>query len=307
MLFLQQLTQEKNELREEKASLRSNIQDLKSQQHQPTQGFMVPCATVDSSILMAPSYPFPVAVSVPPGSIPVHQTIQPLPSYPNQHTATSTFIPYLAPVIPQINHSTLTASTSYISGPTASSTRSISEQRSSRSKTGNSNDVATDLELKIPGSAAPKVGFLSTRTYDILKINAGFPSLNYFSQNVQGLSTREKGKQPERHQEKSATNGNSSSKSSSQVFQGSSSDSIDDDEWGLINLQRLACCFNVDDRKSFSADKDRLSALLICLANNTLTSNPRHVHTVSTTLQQNRKSCCMLYSLTCFFWSYLIG
>lgn len=196
-----ELTQEKNELREEKASLRSNIQDLKSQQHQPTQGFMVPWATVDSSILMAPSYPFPVAVSVPPGSIPVHQTIQPLPSYPNQHTATSTFIPYLAPVIPQINHSTLTASTSYISGPTASSTRSISEQRSSRSKTGNSNDVATDLELKIPGSAAPK-----------------------------GLSTREKGKRPERHREKSATNGNSSSKSSSQAFQGSSSDSIDDDE-----------------------------------------------------------------------------
>lgn len=194
-----ELTREKNELREEKASLKSNIQDLKAQQHQRTQGFMVPWATVDSSILMAPSYPFPVAVSVPPGSVPVHQTIQPLPSYANQHIATSTFIPYLAPVIPRINQSTLTASTSYISGPRASSTRSISEQRSSRSRTGNSNDVATDLELKIPGSAAPK-----------------------------GLSTRERGKQPERHQEKSATNGSSSSKSSSQVFKGSSSDSIDD-------------------------------------------------------------------------------
>lgn len=194
-----ELTREKNELREEKASLKSNIQDLKAQQLQRTQGFMVPWATVDSSILMAPSYPFPVAIPVPPGSVPVHQTIQPLPSYVNQHIATSTFFPYLAPVIPRINQSTLTVSTSYISGPRASSTRSISEQRSSRSRTGNSNDVATDLELKIPGSAAPK-----------------------------GLSTRERGKQPERHQEKSATNGSSSSKSSSQLFQGSSSDSIDD-------------------------------------------------------------------------------
>lgn len=169
-----ELTQEKNELREEKASLKSNIQNLKVQ-HQPTQGFMVPWATVDSPILMAPPYPFPVAV-------PVHQTTQPC----------STFIPYFAPAIPQVDQpATLNASTSYISGARASSSRSY--------KTRNSNEVATDLELKIPGSAAPK----------------------------QELSTRVKGKQPERHQEKSATNGSSLSKSSSQNFRSSSSDGID--------------------------------------------------------------------------------
>ncbi|KAH6760067.1 hypothetical protein C2S52_009498 [Perilla frutescens var. hirtella] len=158
-----ELTQEKNELREEKASLKSNIQNLKvQQQHQPTQGFMVPWATVDSPMLMAPSYPFPVAV-------PVHRTTQPC----------STFIPYLAPVIPRVDHSAaLNTSTSYISGPGASSSRSF--------RTGNSNEVATDLELKMPGSTSTKE-----------------------------LSTREKGKQAERHQEKSATNGSSLTKSSS--------------------------------------------------------------------------------------------
>lgn len=124
---------------------------------------MVPWATVDSPILMAPPYSFPVALPVPPGTVPMHPTMQPLPFVANQHSATpnpcSTFIPYLGPVIPRIDQSaTLNASTSSISGPKTSSGRSFDEQRSSRNKVDNSKDVATDLELKIPGSTVPKVG-----------------------------------------------------------------------------------------------------------------------------------------------------
>lgn len=148
MLFLQQLTQEKNELREEKASLKSAIQDLKAQQHQRAQGFMVPW---DSSILMVP---FSVAVSVPPA--------RPLPPYVNQYSATSTFIPYI------------TASTSDISRPRVSSTGSTNQQISSMTTTGNSNDVATDLELKIPGSAPPKVGVFLLLLARYTQIKRGF-------------------------------------------------------------------------------------------------------------------------------------
>lgn len=148
---LSQLTQEKNEIREEKASLKSDIQSLTAQQqHQQTRGFMVPW---DSQILMAPPYPYPVAV-------PMHRAPQAPPFFANQPNATqapcSTYIPYLAPVMPRANQpAALNGSASYVSRPRAS-------------KVANSNDVATDLELKMPGSAAPKVGFVSsTRRCDM--------------------------------------------------------------------------------------------------------------------------------------------
>ncbi|KAL1569730.1 basic helix-loop-helix transcription factor [Salvia divinorum] len=134
-----ELTQEKNEIRDEKASLKSNIQNLRAQQQQqqPTQGFMVPW---DPQLVMAPSYPFPVAVSM-------HQATQAPPSFANQHQfPCSTYIPYIAPAMPRATALNVT-----VSRPTASS----------RSGTANSNDVATDLELKIPGS---KVGFLFSTT-----------------------------------------------------------------------------------------------------------------------------------------------
>ncbi|KAL8476490.1 hypothetical protein ACS0TY_028963 [Phlomoides rotata] len=116
-----ELGQEKNELREEKASLKSDIQDLKTQ-NQQTQRFLVPW----------PSYSFPVPV-------PMHMS------------PCSTFIPYLGPVTPRIDQSTC-----YISGPTTSTGRSFDERGRSRGKIGNADDVATDLELKVPGSTEPK-------------------------------------------------------------------------------------------------------------------------------------------------------
>ncbi|XP_057784214.1 transcription factor bHLH121-like isoform X1 [Salvia miltiorrhiza] len=121
-----ELTQEKNEIREEKASLKSSIQqNLRAQQHQQTQGFVVPW---DSQLLMAPSYPFPIAVPM------HHRAAQVPPLFAN--ATPSTYIPYLAPAMPRVDQpAALNVSAS---GP--------------RAGTANSTDVATDLELKIPGS-----------------------------------------------------------------------------------------------------------------------------------------------------------
>ncbi|PIN08902.1 hypothetical protein CDL12_18511 [Handroanthus impetiginosus] len=180
-----ELTQEKNELRQEKVSLKSDINGLKAQHHQ-SQRFMVPW--------MAQPYPFPVG-------LPVHQMIQPLPFLANHHTATpnpnSTFIPYLAPIIHRLDQpNTLNASSSYISGPENSTERSSHNKR-----VDNSNEVATDLELKAPGATA-----------------------------IKELPPRERGKQiaGQQQETKSVKNESCSSKSSSQVSQSRASNNIDD-------------------------------------------------------------------------------
>ncbi|XP_042507372.1 transcription factor bHLH121 [Macadamia integrifolia] len=163
-----ELTQEKNELREEKASIKSEIDNL-NVQYQQRLGVMFPWGTMDPSVVMAPpSYSYPVPVPVPPGPIPMHPSMQLYPFFRNQSPGAipnpcSTYVPYSSPVNPQTEH----PSTRYVSPQQQPSSRShASSKHDSRSKSPDhqrgsnversdaSNDVATDLELKTPGSTA---------------------------------------------------------------------------------------------------------------------------------------------------------
>ncbi|KAF1884881.1 hypothetical protein Lal_00028769 [Lupinus albus] len=154
------LAQEKNDLREEKASLKLDIENLNNQ-YQQRLGTMFPWSAMDHSVMMAPpSYPYPMPVPVPPGPIPM----QPYPYFANQNLAVipnpcSTYVPYLAP-----NTLVEQQSTQYLSPPVHPGSRShVSNKQDSRHKSSResraersqaSNEVTTDLELKTPGSSA---------------------------------------------------------------------------------------------------------------------------------------------------------
>ena len=94
--------QEKNELREEKASLKSDIENL-NVQYQQRLRVMFPWGHVDPSVVVSPSYSYTtVPIPVPPGPIPVHPSLQPFPFFGNQNPGAipgpcSTFIPYPTP------------------------------------------------------------------------------------------------------------------------------------------------------------------------------------------------------------------
>ncbi|KHG29974.1 Transcription factor protein [Gossypium arboreum] len=161
----EQLTVEKNDLKDEKASLKSEIDDLNIQYQQRVRT-MFPWASVDYPVVMAPpSYPFPVPMAMPPpGAIPMHPSMQPFPFFGNQnpgviHNPCSTFVPYMTPntMVEQqpTQHVTPPAqpsSRSHASGKEDSKNKSSGESKIE--KTVDSNDVATDLELKTPGSTA---------------------------------------------------------------------------------------------------------------------------------------------------------
>ncbi|XP_030975837.1 transcription factor bHLH121-like [Quercus lobata] len=201
-----ELTQEKTELREEKASLKSDIENL-NVQYQQRLRVMFPWAAMDSSVVMGPPYSYPVPVPVPSGPIPMHPSLQPFPFFGNHTTGgianpCSTFIPYPPPPNPPVEQpSAQYASTSQISSKQDSKSKSSDHQRGSNvERCDDSNDVATELELKMPGSSVQ-----------------------------QDLSSEgRKGKQSQR-KERSATEISSSSRySSSQGHQESSSNSVGD-------------------------------------------------------------------------------
>lgn len=157
--------QEKNELREEKASLKSDIENLNSQYQQRVR-VMFPWPAVDPSVVMAPTYPYPVPVHVPPGPIPMHPSMQPFPFFGNQNpnaipSPCSTFIPYPATANPANEQPSVQyASTSHISSKLDSKSKSADHPRGSNSeRCDDSDDVATELELKMPGSSSQQVGF----------------------------------------------------------------------------------------------------------------------------------------------------
>ncbi|XVE67109.1 hypothetical protein DITRI_Ditri08aG0134000 [Diplodiscus trichospermus] len=155
-----ELTQEKNDLKEEKASLKSDIDNLNIQ-YQHRVRTMFPWATVDQSVVVAPPYPFPVPMTMPPpGAI----SMQPFPFFGNQnlgvmHNPCSTFVPYMTPNTMVEQQSAQFAaplaepgSQSHASGKQDSKNKSSGEGKNE--KTVDSNDVATNLELKTPGSTA---------------------------------------------------------------------------------------------------------------------------------------------------------
>lgn len=129
---------------------------------------MYPWAPMDHSVVMhPPSYPFPMPMPIPTGPIPMHPSMQPYPLFGNQNPAVvpspvSTFVPYVAPNSLVEQQSTQhaapviqPASRSHASGKQEPRPRTSSSQRESNET---SDDVATDLELKTPGSASEQVG-----------------------------------------------------------------------------------------------------------------------------------------------------
>ncbi|KAG6386413.1 hypothetical protein SASPL_155313 [Salvia splendens] len=160
-----QLTQEKNDLREEKASLKSDIENLNGQYLQRMRA-LYPWGGMDHSVVMHPSsYPFPMPVPVPTGPIPMHPSMQPYPFYGNQNPAVvpnpcSTYVPYMThnPMIEQQSTQHASQVMQQSARPHASSKpdpRNKSSDVESRiEKSDDSNDITTDLELKTPGSTS---------------------------------------------------------------------------------------------------------------------------------------------------------
>lgn len=127
---------------------------------------MFPWAAIDPSVVMGPPYSYPVPVPVPPGPIPMHPSLQPFPFFGSQNPSAipnhcSTFVPYQTPSnTPAEQPAPQFASTSHISGKEDSKRKSSEHQRGNTvERCDDSNDVATDLELKIPGSSAQQVCF----------------------------------------------------------------------------------------------------------------------------------------------------
>jgi hypothetical protein len=155
-----QLTQEKNDLREEKASLKSDIENLNIQYQQRLRG-MYQWGAMDHTIVMAPpSYQFPMPMPMPPGPFPVHPSMQPYPFFGNQIPGVipnpcSTFIPYVTPNTMVEQQSTQHVSPLVHLGKQDSKNKSSGESKTEKRE--DSNDVTTDLELKTPGSTEDQV------------------------------------------------------------------------------------------------------------------------------------------------------
>ncbi|KAL6640217.1 hypothetical protein ACP70R_022066 [Stipagrostis hirtigluma subsp. patula] len=164
-----ELTQEKNELRDEKASLKSEVDNLNNQ-YQQRMRVLYPWAGMESSVVIGPPapYTYPVPVPIPSGAVPMHPQLQ---AYPFFRSQTSGAIPnpctpymaYTQPCHPPTDQPSNQFNTSV---PHSSSHQSNSPAQDCRSKastlqqascgvrSGDVGDVATDLELKTPGSSA---------------------------------------------------------------------------------------------------------------------------------------------------------
>ncbi|GAB4847534.1 hypothetical protein Ancab_026593 [Ancistrocladus abbreviatus] len=199
-----ELTQEKNELREEKTSLKSDIENLNIQ-HQQRLRVMFPWAPVDPhpSVVIGPHYSFPMPLAVPAAPIPMHPSLQPFPFFQNQNPGAirSTYVTYpTAANLHVEQQSTQCPSISRTSSKQDSRSKPSVCQRSRHyERSDDSDDVATELELKTPGSSGQQ----------------------------DSCSGDRKGKQSQR-KERSCTDGGSSSQvSSSQGRQESSSNGLD--------------------------------------------------------------------------------
>ncbi|KAE8695128.1 naringenin,2-oxoglutarate 3-dioxygenase-like [Hibiscus syriacus] len=149
-----ELTQEKKELREENAYLQGDITNLKIQYQQRLR-FMFPWTGIDPSVVVAPPYLYPVPLSVPMGPVARRPSLQPYPFFGNHNAGVvdnpcSTFISYSTTAHPPMER----ALSSDVSFQRDCGSKSMDDERGSvGDKCDGSNDVVTELELKIPGSS----------------------------------------------------------------------------------------------------------------------------------------------------------
>ncbi|KAK3154026.1 hypothetical protein QOZ80_2BG0184870 [Eleusine coracana subsp. coracana] len=162
-----ELTQEKNELRDEKASLKSDVDNLNNQ-YQQRMRVLYPWAGMEPSVVIGPPapYPYPVPVHIPSGAVPMHPQMQAYPFFRSQNSGTipNPYMAFTQPCHPPTDQPSNQFTTTV---PHSSSHRSNSPEQDCRSKSstlqqescvvrsGEVGDVATDLELKTPGSSAP--------------------------------------------------------------------------------------------------------------------------------------------------------
>ncbi|GAB2226276.1 hypothetical protein Droror1_Dr00022077 [Drosera rotundifolia] len=198
-----ELTQEKNELREEKSTLKADIENINNQYQQRLR-VSYPWAPVDPSVLVGPHYSYPMPMAMPAAPMPMHPSMQPFAFFGNQNQGAvpnhcSTFLPYPGHANPPAEPpASQYASTSHISRRQDSRSKTPTGQRGRNyERNDESEDVATELELKTPG----------------------------FSGQVESSLGGRKGKQLQRVV--AAEDGASSRNSSSQEPQQSSSSSVD--------------------------------------------------------------------------------
>ncbi|KAJ0968707.1 hypothetical protein J5N97_021584 [Dioscorea zingiberensis] len=167
-----ELIQEKNELREEKVTLKADIDSLNVQYHQRLRA-LFPWAAMDPPVVMGPppSYSFPMALPITSAPIPVHPTQQPFHFFRNQTPRTipipySMYTPYSssfanAQVQPPPNHHRAphpnASSNNFQTASTLDSRKKTTnnQQQNRTERSDDFSDVATELELKTPGSAVP--------------------------------------------------------------------------------------------------------------------------------------------------------
>ncbi|WJX10360.1 hypothetical protein P8452_01095 [Trifolium repens] len=156
-----ELIQENNELREETASLKSDVENINSQ-YQRMVRVMPPWTAIDHSVMMSSPYPYPVPIPIPPAPVSIHPPpLQPFPYFVNQNpghipSLCSMYIPFSAPANPPVEMpSAQYASTFHMFSRKESQSKSPGDKRrpSDTDKCSVSPDVATELELKMPGSS----------------------------------------------------------------------------------------------------------------------------------------------------------
>jgi len=163
-----ELTQEKNELRDEKASLKSEVDNLNNQCQQRMR-LLYPWAGMEPSVVIGPppAYPYPVPLAIPSGSVPMHPRLQ---AYPFLRSQTSGTIPnactpcmaYTQPCHPP-NDQPSNKFNSPVAHSSSHSKPSTLRQASCGVRTTGVGDVATDLELKTPGSSGPSHSEITTK------------------------------------------------------------------------------------------------------------------------------------------------
>lgn len=149
-----ELTLENKELREDKTSLLSDVSALEVQ-YQQTLSCMFPWAPVDRTVVTTLPFSYSLAQPVPPCAFRMcAPPLQPMQFFGNQYgDPGSTFISYLAPQVDQPSISS--APSSYISSQEVENASYV-QNRTDDDEIDDPNDVVTDLELKLPGSASQK-------------------------------------------------------------------------------------------------------------------------------------------------------
>ncbi|KAK8685762.1 hypothetical protein V6N13_124796 [Hibiscus sabdariffa] len=200
-----ELTQEKNELRDEKASLKADIENLNIQ-YQQRLSVMFPWTGIDPSVVVAPPYSYPVPLPIPTRPLAMQPSLQPYPFFGNHNPGVvantcSTFMPYSTTAHTPVEQSSAQhASSSDVSFQRDCGSKSMDDGRGSNGdKCDSSNDIVTELELKMPGSST----------------NRDLPA------------GEKKGKQTDK-QERSMVNHNASSHGSSQGPQDNASNNTED-------------------------------------------------------------------------------